>query len=90
MKIVFVLPHPYGPLPRLSGAAQEISRLLPQSEGRAKHRPCGALWFFLCDQGDDGRKWDGETTFKLEGKRAVKRGPPKKAVSVVAVETQDQ
>ena len=55
----------------------------------------GALWFFLCDQGDDIRKWDGEPTFKLEacvhelrGKTAVKKGPPKKAVRLIAVETQ--
>ena len=57
---------------------------------------CGALWFFLRDQGEDMRKWDGEPTFKLEarvrelrGKTAVKKGPPKKSVSVVAVETQE-
>jgi len=42
------------------------------------------------------RRWDGEPTFKLEayvhelrGKTAVKKGPPKKAVSVVAAETQE-
>jgi len=28
--------------------------------------PCGALWFFPCDQGKDMRRWDGEPTFKVE------------------------
>ena len=58
--------------------------------------PRGTLWFFLHDQGEDMRKWDGEPTFKLEarvrelrGKTAVKKGTPKKSVSVVAVETQE-
>ncbi|XP_039240626.1 uncharacterized protein LOC120323903 [Pipra filicauda] len=57
----------------------------------------GALWFFLCDQGEDMRKWDGEPTFKLEArvrelkeKRAVKKGPPKKTVNIVSVDTQRQ
>jgi len=50
-----------------------------------------ALWFFLCDQGEDMRRWDGEPTFKLEAyvcKLRGKKGPSKKAVSVVAAETQ--
>ena len=56
----------------------------------------GTFWFFLHDQGEDMRKRDGEPTFKLEarirelrGKTAVKKESPKKAVSVVAVETQE-
>ncbi|KAK4810038.1 LOW QUALITY PROTEIN: hypothetical protein QYF61_005101 [Mycteria americana] len=51
-----------------------------------------AMW----RKGEDNREWDGEATFKLEasvceprGKTAVKKGPPKKAVSLVAVETQE-
>ena len=58
--------------------------------------PRGALWFFLRVQGHNKRKWDGEPTFKLRahvckprGKTAVKKRPPKKAVSIVAVETQE-
>jgi len=42
------------------------------------------------------RKWDGEHTFELEahvcelrGEAGVKKGPPKKAVSIAAVETQE-
>lgn len=42
------------------------------------------------------KKWDGELTFKLEarvcelrGKTAIKKGSPKKPVSIVAVETQE-
>ena len=42
------------------------------------------------------RKWDGETTFnweapvhKLRGKTAVRKGSPKKAVTIVVVETQE-
>ena len=56
----------------------------------------GTLGFFLLDQGEDMRKWDDEPTVNLEArvrelraKRAVKKGPPKKAVSLVAVETQE-
>ncbi|GAB0203300.1 hypothetical protein GRJ2_002795600 [Grus japonensis] len=59
-----------------------------RGKGSPRHMPCGALWFFLRDQGEDMRKWDGEPTFKLEarvrelrGKTAVKKGTPKKAVS---------
>jgi len=55
-----------------------------------------ALWFFLRDQGEDTRRCDGEPIFKLEacvcelrGKTTVKKGPPEKAVSVVADETQE-
>ena len=56
--------------------------------------PRGALWFFLHDQGEDMRKWDGEPIFKLEAhalreKTAAKKGPPEKAVSLVAIETQE-
>ncbi|GAB0208081.1 hypothetical protein GRJ2_003273800 [Grus japonensis] len=64
-----------------------------RGKGSPRRMPRGALWFFLRDQGEDMRKWDGEPTFKLEarvrelrGKTAVKK---KKAVSVVAAETQE-
>lgn len=50
---------------------------------------------FLHEQGEDMRQWDGEPTSKLEahvhelrGKRAVQKGSPKKAISVVATEIQ--
>ncbi|XP_010568992.1 PREDICTED: uncharacterized protein LOC104833793 [Haliaeetus leucocephalus] len=68
-----------------------------RGKGSPRHMPRGTLWFFLRDQGEDMRKWDGEPTFKLEarvcelrGKTAVKKGSPKKkAVSIVAVEAQE-
>ncbi|XP_049649778.1 uncharacterized protein LOC126035320 [Accipiter gentilis] len=68
-----------------------------RGKGSPRCMPRGTLWFFLRDQGEDMRKWDGEPTFKLEarvrelrGKTAVKKGSPKKkAVSVVAVEAQE-
>lgn len=68
-----------------------------RGKGSPRRMPRGTLWFFLRDQGEDMRKWDGEPTFKLEarvrelrGKTAVKKGSPKKkAVSVVAVEAQE-
>ncbi|PKU31763.1 glycine dehydrogenase mitochondrial-like [Limosa lapponica baueri] len=70
--------------------------VLVRGKGSPRQMPHGALWFFLRDQGEDMREWDGEPTFKLEarvhelrGKTAVKKGPPKKAVSIVAVETQE-
>ena len=56
----------------------------------------GALWFFLHDQGEDMRRWNGEPTFKMEarvcklrGKTAVKKEPPKKSVSAIAAERQE-
>uniref|UniRef100_A0A663EIB6 Uncharacterized protein n=1 Tax=Aquila chrysaetos chrysaetos TaxID=223781 RepID=A0A663EIB6_AQUCH len=65
-----------------------------RGKGSPRCMPCDALWFFLHDQGEDMRKWDGELAFKLEasvcelrGKSAVKKGSPKKAVSVVVVKT---
>ncbi|PKU29556.1 hypothetical protein llap_20141 [Limosa lapponica baueri] len=70
--------------------------VLYRGKGSPRCMPHGTLWFFLCDQEEDMRKWDGEPTFKLEdhvcelkGKTAAKKGPPKKAVSLVAVETQE-
>ncbi|XP_049649847.1 uncharacterized protein LOC126035354 [Accipiter gentilis] len=68
-----------------------------RGKGSPRRMPHGTLWFFLRDQGEDMRKWDGEPTFKLEarvhelrGMTAVKKGSPKKkAVSVVAVEAQE-
>lgn len=45
------------------------------------------FWFFLHDQGEDMRKWNGEPTFKLKAhvcklreKTAAKKGQSKKAV----------
>ena len=58
--------------------------------------PRGALWLFVCDQGEAMRRWDGEPTLKLKahvhklrGETAVKKGTSKKAASVVAAETQE-
>ncbi|GAB0206427.1 hypothetical protein GRJ2_003108300 [Grus japonensis] len=74
----------------------QSSPALVRGKGSPRRMPRGTLWFFLRDQGEDMRKWDGEPTFKLEarvrelrGKTAVKKGTPKKAVSVVAAETQE-
>ncbi|XP_010561942.1 PREDICTED: uncharacterized protein LOC104829417 [Haliaeetus leucocephalus] len=68
-----------------------------RGKGSPRRMPRGTLWFFLRDQGEDMRKWDGEPTFKLEarvrelrGKTAVKKGSPKKkAASVIAGEAQE-
>ena len=56
--------------------------------------PRDTIWFFLCDQGEDMRKWDGEPASKLEArihelreKIAAKKGPSKKAVAPLAVKT---
>ncbi|TRZ05874.1 hypothetical protein HGM15179_021233 [Zosterops borbonicus] len=79
------------------GSPRDHSSPAPvRGKGNPKHRPRGELWFFLHDQAEDMRKWDGEPTFKLEacvrelrGKRAVKKGSPKN-VSVLAAETRRQ
>lgn len=64
-----------------------------KKKGNPRWRPDDELWFFLHDQGEDMRKWDGEPIFKLEdcvhelrGKRDVKKGSPRKTLSVVAAE----
>ncbi|XP_061852038.1 uncharacterized protein LOC133625402 [Colius striatus] len=63
---------------------------------RRRSTPRNELWLFLRGQGEDMRKWDGEPTFKLEarvrelrGKAAVRKGPPKRAVSRVAAKTKE-
>ncbi|KAK4818890.1 hypothetical protein QYF61_021407 [Mycteria americana] len=73
----------------------QSSPALVRGEGSPRCLLRGVLWFFLRYQGEDMRKWDGELTFKLEahvcklrGKTTIKKGPPKKAVSLVAVEIQ--
>jgi len=38
----------------------------------------GNLWFFLCDQGEDTRKWDGKPTADLEARVRVKKENPQK------------
>lgn len=70
-------------------ARNQFPSALPRGNGSPKHKLHGPLWFFLCDQGDDVRKWDGEPTFQLEahvselrGKKAVKEGSPKKVLEV--------
>lgn len=40
LKKISVPPHPYGPAPWLSGAPQEVSPLLPQSEGKGTPGAC--------------------------------------------------
>ncbi|XP_054671609.1 uncharacterized protein LOC129202590 [Grus americana] len=66
-----------------------------RGKGSPRYMSRGTLWFFLRDQGEDMRKWDGEPTFKLEarvrelrGKTAVKKGTPKKAMVKQAVPLQ--
>ncbi|KAK4806759.1 hypothetical protein QYF61_005555 [Mycteria americana] len=63
---------------------------------RPRRMPHGTVWFFLCDQGEDMRKLDGELTFKLEthvrelmGKTAAKKWSSKKAVGSVDVKTKE-
>ena len=79
------------------GAPRSQSPPVPGTgRGSPRRMLRGALWFFLREQGEDIRKWDGEPPFKLEarvrdlrGKTAVEKGPPKKAVGLVAVEMQE-
>ena len=79
------------------GASRSWSPPAPvRGEGNPRRMPCGALWFLLCDQGEDNREWDGEPAFKVEarvcelrGKTAVKKGPSKKTVSLVAAEMEE-
>lgn len=55
--------------------------------------PCATLWFYLCDCGEDMRKWYGAPTLVLEvcvhelwEKAVVKNGPSRKITAPVGVE----
>ncbi|KAK4810528.1 hypothetical protein QYF61_004491 [Mycteria americana] len=43
-----------------------------RGKGSPRCMPRGTLWFFLRDQGEDMREWDGEPNFKLEAHRHKK------------------
>ncbi|XP_074713429.1 uncharacterized protein LOC141938453 [Strix uralensis] len=51
-----------------------------RGKGKPRRMTRGELWFFLRDQGEDMRKWDGQLTFKLEARVHELRGktPAKK------------
>jgi len=47
----------------------------------------GVKWFFLCDQGEDMRKWDGKPTDDLEARvHELKKKMPKRNVTPVSSE----
>ncbi|GAB0208494.1 hypothetical protein GRJ2_003315100 [Grus japonensis] len=53
--------------------------------GYRAYTPRGILWFYLCDHGEDMRKWDGKPTstlrargHELQGKTAVQRDSSRK------------
>ena len=63
-----------------------------QGRGYRWCTPCATLWFFLCDQGKDTRKWDGEPTWRLEarvqelqGKTIAKKHLSRKITAPVSV-----
>ena len=39
-----------------------------QERGYRRYIPLGTLWFYLCDYGEDMRKWDGKPTSTLEAR----------------------
>ncbi|KAJ7415168.1 hypothetical protein BTVI_38988 [Pitangus sulphuratus] len=80
------------------GRGQKLSTSGGDScQGEDMRRWDGKPTSALAAWGEDVKKWDVELTFKLEarvrelrGKRAVKKGSPRKTVHVVAAETQER
>ncbi|GAB0206837.1 hypothetical protein GRJ2_003149300 [Grus japonensis] len=59
--------------------------------GYRPYTPRGILWFYLCDHGEDMRKWDGKPTstlrarvHELQGKTAVQRDSSRKNAAPVS------
>ncbi|KAK4815594.1 hypothetical protein QYF61_004809, partial [Mycteria americana] len=68
-----------------SASAIKSQRSSAQERGYREYTPRGTLWFYLCDHGEDMRKWDGKPTSTLEarvpelqGKTITKGGSSRK------------
>ncbi|KAK4810980.1 hypothetical protein QYF61_014452 [Mycteria americana] len=58
----------YSPPIRTSVSAIRSQRSSAQERGYRGYTPRGTLWFYLCDHGEDMRKWDGKPTSTLEAR----------------------
>ncbi|GAB0208253.1 hypothetical protein GRJ2_003291000 [Grus japonensis] len=74
---------------RISAARSKHSSA--PERGYRGYTPRGILWFYLCDHGEDMRKWDGKPTStlwarvrELQGKTAVQRDSSRKNAAPVS------
>ncbi|GAB0208596.1 hypothetical protein GRJ2_003325300 [Grus japonensis] len=81
----------YSPPVRTSVSAIQSKHFSPQERGYRGYTPRGTLWFYLCDHGEDMRKWDGKPTsmlqarvHELQSKTATKGNPSRKNVAPVS------
>jgi len=56
----------YSPPLRASVSPIRGKRSSAQEREYRGYTPRGTLWFYLCDHGEDMRKWDGKPTSRLE------------------------
>ena len=92
-KLVERVERAYSPSFRQSDTSATKNQHLPAQEREYPRRtPCGTLWFYLCDHGEDMRKWDGVPTStlaarvcELKGNTAARRGAPKRSAAPVSM-----
>ncbi|KAF1662984.1 RNA polymerase II subunit A C-terminal domain phosphatase, partial [Aptenodytes patagonicus] len=83
--------RPYSSPVRTSTSAIRSQRSSAQEREYKGYTPRGTLWFYLCDHGEDMRKWDGKPTSALEarvhelqGKTITERGSSRKIAAPVS------
>ena len=81
----------YSPPVQTSSSAIRSKRPSAQVRGYSGYTPRATLWFYLCDHGEDMRKWDGKPTSALEaqvcelqGKTITKEGSSRKSAAPVS------
>ncbi|KAK4811001.1 hypothetical protein QYF61_014473 [Mycteria americana] len=81
----------YSPPVQTSVSAIRSQHSSAQERGYRGYTPRGTLWFYLCDHGEDMRKWDGKPTLTLEarvrelqGKTITKGGSSRKIAAPVS------
>ncbi|GAB0203730.1 mitochondrial enolase superfamily member 1 [Grus japonensis] len=81
----------YSPPAQTHISAVRSKRFSAPERGYRVYTPRGILWFYLCDHGEDMRKWDGKPTstlrarvYELQGKTAVKRDSCRKNAAPVS------
>ncbi|GAB0179161.1 hypothetical protein GRJ2_000381400 [Grus japonensis] len=66
----------YSPPVRTSISAVSSKCSSVQERGYSGYTPRGTLWFYLCDHGEDMKKWDGKPTSTLEAGLCELQGKP--------------
>ncbi|KAM6366561.1 uncharacterized protein FN964_002630 [Alca torda] len=78
----------YSPPVRASISAIRSRHFPTQEREYRAYTPRGTLWFYLCDHGEDMRKWDGQPTSilrtrvqELQGRTTTKGDPSRKSAA---------